>query len=185
MSLYAIDNPGLLYGSIVVAAVAIIVFVIAKLVTKHFAEKRKKECFNLLTSVCNEKNEKEFKIEYSNDSAYDYYIESEKHKYFIKLINNPTKDEICVNNAIKWQLRSGVKEKEIRFVEGVESLMRMDIKKDEKQVHKLFIIYPNAKALLKVINECEMVFVNPNTDIYGANIITFNQLEQDHELINL
>ena len=100
-------------------------------------------------------------------------------------LNNPNNQEICVNNAIKWQLRNGLHEKGLRFVEGVELLMRMDIKTDGKEVRKLFIIYPNSRALLKVINECEMVFITPKTDIYGASIITYKQLEDDYDLIKL
>ena len=130
-------------------------------------------------------NLESYKLEYSAHPAYDYLIESEEYKYYVKLIHNPNNQEICVNNAIKWQLRNGLHEKGLRFVEGVELLMRMDIKNNGKKVRKLFIIYPNSRALLKVINECEMIFVNPKTDIYGANIVTYRQLEEDHNLIEL
>ena len=63
--------------------------------------------------------------------------------------------------------------------------MRMDIKNEGKEIKKLFIIYPNSRALLKVINECEMVFIDPKTDIYGSTIITYRQLEENFDLIEL
>ena len=181
----AIKIPAFVYwtiGIIVIGVLAIVLFAIG---SKHIAEKRKKDCFNLLNKVCDSKENKNYKLELSNHPAYDYYIENDNYKYFVKLIINTNNQEICVNNAIKWQLRNGLHDKGLRFVEGVESLMRMDINPNGKEVKKLFIIYPNSRALLKVINECEMIFVNPKTDIYGANIITYKQLEEDFDLIKL
>ena len=183
--IYAIKIPAFVYWTIfVIILITAAIFVLA-LTSKHVAEKRKKDCFTLLQKVCESKNLESYKLEYSTHPAYDYHIENEEYRYLIKLIVNPNCQEICVNNAIKWQLRNGLHDKDIRFVEGVELLMRMDIKNDGKKVRKLFVIYPNSRALLKVINECEMIFVNPKTDIYGANIITFKQLEDDFDLIEL
>lgn len=183
--LNSIVTPEFLYFGIgLVVLIGIIIFAII-FVNKKIEEKRKKECFNLLNTICDERINDKYTLELANNNVYDYYIETNNHRYYIKLINNPYNQEICVNNAIKWQLRRCVKEKEIRFVDGVEQLMRMDIKKGEKTAHKLYIIYPNCKALFKVINECEMIFVNPDTDIYGSNIITFKQLQEDHNLLEL
>lgn len=181
----AIKIPSFVYWTILVIVLIVVLIVVLAITSKQIAEKRKKDCFNLLNKVCNSKETKDYRLEYSTNPAYDYYIENDNHRYFIKLINNPNNQEICVNNAIKWQLRNGLHEKGFRFVEGVEQLMRMDVKNNGKEIHKLFIIYPNSRALLKVINECEMVFVDPTTDIYGAKIITYKQLEEDFDLIKL
>ena len=175
--------PNFVYWIIGILVLVIALIIVICFFTKHLNEKRKKDCFNLLNKICAEKIEGEYKIEQANSLAYDFYIETINHKYYIKLINNPNNQEICVNNAIKWQLRNSIHEKDIRFVEGVEHLMRMDIKNDGKTAHKLYIVYPNARALLKVINECEMVFITPETDIYGAKIVTYKQLEENYNLM--
>lgn len=71
------------------------------------------------------------------------------------------------------------------LVEGVEPLMRLDLANTQKKEHKLFIIYPNVTALLKVINECEMVFVYPDTDVYGAQVISYKKLEENLDLLEV
>ena len=71
------------------------------------------------------------------------------------------------------------------FVEDIEPLMRLELENSIKKEHKLFIIYPNVTALLKVINECEMAFVYPDTDVYGAQVIPYKRLIEDTELIEL
>ena len=181
----AIKIPSFVYWTILVIVIIVVSIVALAVGSKHISEKRKKDCFNLLARVCESKENSNYKLEYSNNPAYDYYIENDNYKYLIKLIINPNNQEICVNNAIKWQLRNCLHEKGLRFVEGVEPLMRMDVKNNGKEVKKLFIIYPNSRALLKVINECEIIFVTPETDIYGAKIITYRQLEEDFDLIKL
>ena len=45
-----------------------------------------------------------------------------------------------------------------------------------KKNKKIFLIYPNARLLLMYINECEMKFVTPKTNINGSNVITFVDL---------
>ena len=185
-NIYSIKLPSFVYWVIGVFVLIIVLIFVGIFVSKKLQEKRKKDCFNILNKICQKKVKDNYKLELVNNNlAYDYFIETENYKYYIKLINNPNNQEICVNNAIKWQLRSGPHDKEMRFVEGVEHLMRMDIKRDQKISRKVFIIYPNSKALFKVINECEMIFVNPDTDIYGANIITYKQLEDNYNLIEL
>ena len=63
--------------------------------------------------------------------------------------------------------------------------MRMDVplKIDDKDTVKLYIIYPNAKTLLIYVNECEMEFVSPKTDVYGTRIVTFVNLLQNGDSI--
>jgi hypothetical protein len=73
------------------------------------------------------------------------------------------------------------KEEEMTF-----SDLELDIegKKEEKQYMKnikMYIVYPNARSLLMYINECEMKFVNPNTDVYGTRVVTFQELEKNRD----
>ena len=47
---------------------------------------------------------------------------------------------------------------------------------NSKQDNRIVILSNSAKTIKKVINECEMIMVKPNTDIYKINIINFNQI---------
>lgn len=118
---------------------------------------------------------------------FDYILETKKYRYHIKLIPNLDNQEICVNNSVKWQLRKSFNDESLRFVENVEHLMRLDLPNtaNNKANKKLYIIYPSARSLLKYINECEMEFVHPHTDVYGTNIITYVALKEHQDLIKL
>ena len=109
--------------------------------------------------------------------THDFYFESPNRRYYIKVIHNPGNHEICVNNALKWQLRKSLGDDRMHFVDGIEPLMRMEVEQSTKPAKKLYIIYPNTKSLLKYINECEMIFIHPTTDVYGTNIIRFTDFE--------
>lgn len=148
--------------------------------------KYKNDIQKLFTSACMEKNIQDYRIEYVKKDTHDFYFEDAENIYYIKVIYNFSNQEICINNAIKWQLRRlGEIKGTLSFVEGVEPLMRLDLANTQKKEHKLFIIYPNVTALLKVINECEMVFVYPDTDVYGAQVISYKKLEENLDLLEV
>ena len=115
-NIYSIKLPSFVYWVIGVFVLIIVLIFVGIFVSKKLQEKRKKDCFNILNQICQKKVKDNYKLELVNNNlAYDYFIETENYKYYIKLINNPNNQEICVNNAIKWQLRTGPHDKEIRF----------------------------------------------------------------------
>lgn len=178
-----------LISKVIIAGVAIIIVVAIIMISiiygNHAHKKRMQNITELLQKACEESGINNYKLEQSKKNVYDFHLETDKHIYYIKVVNNSANQEICVNNAIKWQLRKHVNNDQIVFLEGIEGLMRLDLPKNPKKQHKLFIIYPNARALLKVINECEMVFVYPETDVYGANIVTYIKLSENPKLLDL
>ncbi len=155
-------------------------------IQKKKDQKRKNDILRLFTNACKAKGIEEYKLEYVKKDTYDFYFEDSKNIYYVKVIYNLSNQEICINNAIKWQLRRlSDKIETFSFVEGVEPLMRLDLTNTEKKEHKLFIIYPDITAILKVINECEMVFVYPDTDVYGAKVISYSKLLEDLSILEL
>lgn len=170
-------------GAIFLIAIAISIFII---VNKRKIQKRKNDIIKLFTNACKEKGIDDFKIEYVKKDTHDFYFEDKKNIYYIKVIYNFSNQEICINNAIKWQLRKlSNRNESVSFVEGIEPLMRLDLTNSKKKEHKLFIVYPNVTALLKVINECEMVFVYPDTDVYGSQVIPYKKLVEDMGLLEI
>ena len=169
-----------------IAFVIFLIFAIIFIYTKRQQIKCRNNITKLFTKACENKGISEYKFEHVKKDIYDFYFENDSHIYYIKIINNPGNHEICINNAIKWQLRIlGDTNGKINFIENVEGLMRLDLNNKEKKEHKLYIVYPNTRALLKVINECEMVFVNPDNDVYGSTVITYKKLEEDLTLLDL
>lgn len=175
-----------IYWIIIVGIVLFIIIFILRFYIINLETKRSEEIIKIFTKACAEKNIEDFRIEGVKQETHDIYFENEKHIYYIKIIKNPSNQEICINNAIKWQMRKiADREENMHFVEGIEPLMRLDLTNKNKKEHKLFIIYPNTHALLKVINECEMVFVYPDTDVFGATVVTYKQLKENPDILEV
>ncbi len=138
----------------------------------------------ILEGLISPQRRDEFQLSKVFKEEYDYIFDTPACTYYIKVISNAANQEICVNNSVKWQLRKSFNEEQMRFAEHVEGLMRLDI--DSKKTYKkLYIIYPNARSLLKYINECEMVFIHPYTDVYCTNIIPYARLKENPQLIKI
>ena len=172
----------------VLALVLIIGLIILSVaISKHKTKKMYDDVNNLLLSIAKENsNNKVTKISPKSDeySKYEFTLETTNYFYYIKVVDNRKNSEICVNNSVKWQLRKTIMDESMNFVSGIEGLMRMDPSiVNDKPTKKLYIIYPNARSLLKYINECEMEFVHPHTDVYGSNVILFLELKNDTSLI--
>lgn len=80
-----------------------------------------------------------------------------------------------INSKIKWQIKENPTDDSLVFIDNIVKPMMSEIK-DDKEVKKLFIIYPNARQLMIATNECEYAFVYPKTDVYGASVVTYNRL---------
>lgn len=173
--------------TIVVIAVIVVVIVTLCITMKKIEEYQNKKMFLEVETVLKSlmKNEEEYKLTICHEPTHDYLFETPNYTYYIKVVSNLNNAEICVNNAVKWQLRRSINDDAMRFVEGIEPLMRMELAASSKPNKKLYIVYPNARSLLKYINECEMVFVKNNTDVYGTNIITYAELCSNQDAISL
>lgn len=179
--------PGWAKITIIVIVVLIALIVAAVVITnvtkKNTIKKMYKDIEDVLHTIKNADGSDTILTPIVNNAAYDYNLETENYIYYIKVVYNSGNQEICVNNSIKWQLRRHFNDNTLRFVPDIEGLMRLDIPYGEKKGQKLYIIYPNARSLLKYINECEMVFVHPDTDVYGTNLIPYATIKLHPELI--
>ena len=114
---------------IIPVVLLVIIGIVAIIVYRNYqSKKRKNDIFKIFWRACQEKEIENYKLEYVKKDTYDFYFESEKNIYYIKVIYNFSNQEICINNAIKWQLRGFKDNNEgMQFVEGIESLMRLDL----------------------------------------------------------
>lgn len=168
---------------IVVLFVVILLFVLYILLHNAKIKKAKETIYNLLHEVFNTKSEG-FKLEYSEDKAYDFYYENAKNIIFIKIVFNFDKEEICVNNKVKWQLKKNKNDHRERYVQNIEPLMNK-VFESNKKVQKIFIVYEDSRSLLKYINESELIFITPKVDVYGSKVITYNELKNNFDAITL
>lgn len=166
----------------------ILVIVLIFVYLEIHASKKKQKVFNNVLEIFNNLVEEKKLVNYylrkSDDPAYDIYFETKNNIYFIKIVYNFSNAEICINNAVKWETRTSPMDNKTKFIEGIDSLMIKKFDSIKKKVNKLYIVYPNAHSILKYINECEMIFVDEKTDCYGANVITYQKLKDNNQIID-
>ena len=173
----------------VIVISSILVFLIVILIVSYNVfrkwriSKMFSDCDKVLYSLINPTCANEYHLEriYSKE-PYDYIFRTPNHNYYIQVVPNFGAYEICINNSVKWQIRKSFNDNSMNFVPNVEKLMRLDL--EDPKAKKLYIIYPNATSLLKYINECEMIFVRPETDVYGTNVIPYTGLKEKPELFD-
>ena len=169
---------------LVLLVLALIFFVI-----KGILVKRKKKMFQAIEGLLNEYVKADplyAKLDRVNMPEYDYILTTRELKLYIMVIPNFTCGEICINAPTKWQFRRTYKDDIMRFVPRVDKLMRFDPPSEVGlRCKRLYIIYPNSKSLLRYINEFEMEFVRPETDLNGTSVVTYQELLEHRDSIEL
>lgn len=126
-------------------------------------------------------------VDVKKEKSFDIKITTKNKVILAKIIYHFNKAEINVNSKNYWQINRGVvsSRKKGEKMKNVYSLLQYDYKKNgyPKDTIRLHIIYPSSVRLIKVLNECEMAFINENTDIYGTRIIPFNEIDNIKNII--
>lgn len=163
-------NP-LLYIGLGAVAVIIVVIVIVALVISPSADKTTwlSEIQKRLTE-----NNIEYKLVNSNNNNYDYELTINDKKYLIKMMGLPSYSEVQINNVTTWEIKFGAGKNPgkvqpfKKYAQGIEGFMNLKTQENEIRV---VILSPDAKKITKYINECEIVFVNHKTNVYGVRVI--------------
>lgn len=155
---------------LLIVIVAVIVFAITA--HKKTMNKLNENIFNLLSDLI---SDQEAKVEKTTAYGFQYKIIEKNSITYVCTIYNPKCSEILINSKIKWQIKENPTDDSLVFIDNIVKPMMSEIK-DDKEVKKLFIIYPNARQLMIATNECEYSFVYPKTDVYGASVVTYNRL---------
>ena len=124
--------------------------------------------------------------EVKKNKAFDFIAKKNGKTYLVKTVFFFCQDEINVNSKDYWQANHGAvsSRKKGEKVPNVYDLVNYDLKLNgyDENTIKLYVIYPQATTLMKVINECEMVMIKPNVDCHGAKLTNFTNLQRDFDL---
>lgn len=118
---------------------------------------------------------KEYKFKVLKNDIYDIDLVINENNFVIKIVIVPEYSEIQINSKETWEVKYGAGntpgkvQPHKRYLNEVSSFQKTNFP-DNKI--KLILISPKPKKIVKYINECEIVFVNPSTDVYGSRIIT-------------
>ena len=108
-----------------------------------------------------------YNVKPSDDKIYDFIV-LEDEPIYVKIFKAPRMANITINNKYMWQILDG--KKQMRFVHKTERFMN-----DNKK--RKVILFLSVSNLRKWINECEMIQITPEVDIYGARIVALNRDE--------
>jgi hypothetical protein len=148
------------------------------IINKVLKDKAYTNVYNTLCKLAGNDNVSRVK-----SKAFDFEVDFNNKKYLVKMIYNPGRHEINVNAKDYWQINKGVvsSRKSGEQMKNVYDLInfKIDGENYKKNTIKLYVIYPDSIGLMKVINECEMEFVKPKTDIYGTKMTKYVNLEEE------
>lgn len=177
MFLSLLSNP--IFIAIACIIVVVIFIVALILITKRPVPKTSNWVNNIQYEF--KKNNLDYKLSKSDKSFYDYTLILNDKTYLIKLLFVPNYSEVQINNVVTWEIKFGAGKNPgkvqpfKKLATGIENFMNH--KPDNKEI-KVVIISPNAKKITKYINECEIVFVDSKTNVYGTRVIN----EDDYSL---
>ena len=177
MFLSLLNNP--IFIGVVCVIVIIILIIGIIIITKRPTPKTNNWADNIQREFI--KNNIEYKLCKSNQSFYDYDLNINDKSYLIKLLYVPSYSEVQINNVTTWEIKFGAGKNPGRvqpfkkLATGIEDFMNH--KPDGKTI-KVVVVSPNAKKITKYINECEIVFVDYKTNVYGTRVIN----EDDYAL---
>lgn len=94
--------------------------------------------------------------------------------YNAKVLMSPKNCDLQINNIDTFiaYIKAGSDNMKAKSITGISTFMK------NKLENKIIIIPFKAKTIKKVINECEMVMVNPSVDVYNSKIYNANQIDE-------
>ena len=157
---------------VIIAAVLVILGIV--IANAIMTKKASKALLNSVDEYLKSYNET-YELTYLTDDTHEIDLKINNHHFAIKVILVPAYSEIQVNNRSTWEVKYGAGntpgkvQPHKRYLTEVSSFMRRDF---DEGIEKIVIFSPKPKKIVKYINECEIVFVDAKTDVYGARIFS-------------
>jgi len=151
--------------------IGIILFLFT-LINSIFSVYRKKKVIATLTRFCDKKS---YRMVIAKRTIYDYIIETNEKKFYIKAIYVPLNAAITVNSKDTWNLtyggvrgRPGRGYSRQRYLDELKDFLRKDL-----NGVKLVLIYPTIDKIQKYLNESEIAILSYKESAYGIRFITY------------
>jgi hypothetical protein len=160
---------------IIIIVIALIALGVVIAVLTNNENNKSKEIQNYLNKI----QELGYNISNEENKPYDYLISNKNTTFIVKLIKIPEYSEIQINNKVTWEVKYGAgntvgkAQPYKKYLKEIEPFMNLVV---DNSFTKLVIATPKPKKMVKYINECEIVFVTPKTDVYGVKLISLNDL---------
>lgn len=152
---------------IVLAVIAVIVLILVFTKNANIKSSIEESFYNKIKDLG-------YEVTNIENKCYDQIIKNSEITFIVKTIKIPEHAEIQINNKVTWEIKYGAgntpgkAQPYKKYLKDIAEFMNLEIKENEI---KLVIATPNPKKIVKYINECEIVFVTPYTDVYGTRLI--------------
>lgn len=165
-----------IYYIIIIFSILLLYFFVTFLVNKT----KEKLAYDEIEEFC-EKNG--YLYEKSKDHRYDMVIKGDDFVMYMAMCKVPAGSSVTINSRNTWCLRFGGKRKgkgysSKRYLTELASFLSFEPVKDAtgKKVYKVVVFYPSTEAILKYMNESEIMEIKPENISFGYKAITYNKL---------
>lgn len=119
-------------------------------------------------------NKKIVHIIKNKNEGCSFSIKVDEKTYNAKVLMSPKNCDLQINNIDTFiaYIKAGSDNMKAKSITGMSAFMK------NKLENKIIIIPFKAKTIKKVINECEMVMVNPSVDVYNSKIYNATEIDE-------
>ena len=117
-----------------------------------------------------------YTFEKSSNPLYQYDLNINDNNFVLKIVSIPSFAEVQINNKVTWEIKYGAgktvgkAQPNKKYLTGIAGFMNYQ----NQKVTKVVVLIPESKQTVMYINECEIEFVTPKTNVYGVRIINWN-----------
>lgn len=164
---------------IAIIIIVIILIILIILFTINIVKKEKTKVSEL-NDFFNQLHKLNYEIIECQKECYYLEVKNKNITFIIKLITIPEFAEIQINNQTTWEIKYGAGSKigksqpYSKYLKNINDFMNFPV---NNQQIKVVIVSPAPKKIVKYINECEIEFVTPYTNVYGTRLISYKNLD--------
>lgn len=127
--------------------------------------------------------------EYHN-KHYDFTIETDEVKLFIKMVDVPKNSMITINSRDTWCLSYGGSSDpgkaypNKKYLDEIKEFLKNEYKSD-KITHKVILINSSTEKIVRYLNESELAVVKLTEKVYDYRIIQLTQIDEQIKVLGI
>lgn len=104
----------------------------------------------------------------------DLKIRVDDQVFYFKILLCPNNCDLQINNIETWGI---YKQGKFIYINEIKKFI------NSKENNKIVVLASKAHTIKKVINECEMIMVDENVDVYNSLVINYDKINLIKEIV--
>lgn len=121
-------------------------------------------------------NQIDYQINSPENKDYTFKLTVENQEYTVLVLPIEKFAEVTINNFNTWEMHYGAGDRPGKAQPFKTKIAEIPTFMNLEADNKLVLIQPDAKQIVYWKNENEIVFVEPNTKVYGINVLNVTDL---------